>query len=304
MIERLKEIFLEIIPIEGLSCNERAMSSYIKNFLSKNNYEFTEDNSSQHSHSNTGNIICKVGSGGDFILTAHMDTARSTEKVQPVLKDDRIESDGTTVLGVDNRAGIAILLYLLEKIRKENIQTKDFSVGFTTCEETTLAGSKNFVLNGATKFCFVFDSYLRPGYFINESYGAASFNIQIKGKAAHSGIEPESGINSLQIAAQAISKLQLGLYNDETTLNIGKFSGGSSINVIPDLVHLEGEIRSIEIKNIEKCFAEVLNTFNGVSVFWTVYKFGVLIFAGLVCFTMSTSGDDRPPNRDGFAGFN
>ena len=259
--ERLKQIFLELIRIDGLSFNERNIFNYINNFLLSNNYKPTEDESKVNSKSNTGNLICKIGNGGSFILTAHMDTARPTINVNPQLKEDRITSDGTTVLGVDNRAGIAILLRLLEKINTEKISTKDFSVAFTTCEEITLGGSKNISLNGSTRMAFVFDSYLRPGKFINESYGAASFIVKILGKAAHSGIEPGKGVNSLQLAAHAISGLKLGLFDDVTTLNIGKINGGSALNVVPELTELEGEIRSTTTQNVENCFEIVKDTF-------------------------------------------
>lgn len=259
--ERLKEIFLEITGIEGLSCNENSISEYIKSFLLKNNFNPHEDESYIKSKSNTGNIICPIGNGGEIILTAHMDTARSTGNVKPILKDDRIVSDGTTVLGVDNRVGITLLLCLAEMINKNYLETEDFTIAFTTCEETTLAGSKNIELNGSTKMGFVFDSYLRPGQFVNESYGAASFKIKIFGKAAHSGIAPGEGINSLQIAADAITLLKLGQYDQKTTLNIGKIMGGSAVNVVPELTQLEGEIRSTTIENVNKCYQTVKTIF-------------------------------------------
>jgi tripeptide aminopeptidase len=190
-----------------------------------------------------------------------MDTARPTLKTKPVIKEDKIVSTGDTVLGVDNRAGVAVLLYILEKIAKENIPVKDFTVAFTTCEESTLFGSKNLGINGEINKCFVFDSGYRPGNFIYSSCGAIGFSMKIIGKASHSGISPEKGINSLQAAAEAISKLPLGRIDEETTMNIGKLTSGSAVNVIPELTELEGEVRSFDLKKAENYFDLLLDTF-------------------------------------------
>jgi len=231
----LINLFIETVKINSLSGKENVLANHIRSFLQQYNYNITEDNSKTKTNSNTGNLICKIGEGGNFVLTAHMDTARPTQDVKPIISKDRITSSGDTVLGVDNRAGVTTLLFLLEKIAIEKIPVKDFTVAFTTCEETTLFGSKYLGLNGNIKYGFVFDSGYRPGNFIHSACGALGFNLKVIGKASHSGIAPEKGINSLQIASRAISKLPLGRIDDETTMNIGIIKGGSAVNVIPEI---------------------------------------------------------------------
>jgi tripeptide aminopeptidase len=258
---RIIEIFLQAASINALSGSEKPIADFIKSFLSNYNYKVIEDNSKEFTNSNSGNLICKIGDGGDFLLLAHMDTARPTLETKPIIKEDRIVSSGDTVLGVDNRAGIAILLYLLEKIAKENIQVKNFTAAFTTCEESTLFGSRNLNINDEINKCFVFDSGYRPGNFIYSSCGAIGFNMKITGKASHSGISPEKGINSLHAAAKAISSLPLGRIDEETTMNIGKFTSGSAVNVIPEVTELEGEVRSFDLKKAENYFDLLLDTF-------------------------------------------
>jgi tripeptide aminopeptidase len=259
--KRIIDIFLQAIRINALSGSEKPVGEFIKSFLSVYHYNVTEDASSKFTSSNSGNLICKIGNGGDFLLLSHMDTARPTRDTKPIILEDRIVSSGDTVLGVDNRAGIAVLLYLLERIAKENIPVKDFTVAFTTCEETTLFGSKNLNINRDVKKCFVFDSGYRPGNFIYSSCGAIGFNMKIIGKASHSGISPEKGINSLQVAAKAISKLPLGRIDEETTMNIGNLKSGSAVNVIPEITEFEGEVRSFDMKKAENYFQELLVTF-------------------------------------------
>ncbi len=247
-------LFLDTARINALSSNEKPLADYIKSFLTQYNYTITEDDSTQFTGSNSGNLICKIGTGGDFVLMSHMDTARPTENVKPIIKDDRIVSSGDTVLGVDNRAGVSVLLYTLRKIALEKIPVKDFTVAFTTCEETTLFGSKHLGINGAINKGFIFDSGYRPGSFIYSACGAMGFKINLTGKASHSGIAPEKGINSMQAAAKAISKLPLGRIDDETTMNIGLLKSGSAVNVIPESTELEGEVRSFNLKKAEHYF--------------------------------------------------
>jgi tripeptide aminopeptidase len=258
---RLIDIFLEVAKINALSGNEKPLADYIKSFLTRNNYSVSEDNSKEFTKSNTGNLICKIGSGGNFVLLSHMDTARPTENVKPIILEDKITSSGDTVLGVDNRAGISVLLYTLEKIAQDKIPVKDFTVAFTTCEETTLFGSKNLGVNGEIKQGFIFDSGYRPGNFIYSACGAIGLKIKIIGKASHSGISPEKGINSMLVAAKAIGRLPLGRIDEETTMNIGLLKSGSAVNVIPELTELEGEVRSFNLKKAEENFNLLVNIF-------------------------------------------
>lgn len=253
----LTETFLEVAKLDALSGNEKVVADYIRTVLSKYDIVVAEDDSNLISGSNTGNIICEIGGGGELVLLSHMDTARPTRDLRVLVKRDRITSDGTTVLGVDNRVGIAVLLFAIEKIFKEGIDSKPFTVVFTTCEESTLLGSKNLRLKDDIKMGFVFDSSLRPGNFISKACGSKNFKIKIHGKAAHSGLEPEKGINALQIATTALNKIKQGRYNDETTINIGLIRGGTAINVVPDFVSLEGEVRSFDEQMVEKVIREI-----------------------------------------------
>jgi len=259
--KKLIDFFLEIAKINALSENEKPLADYIKSFLSKLNFQVEEDNSQQFTGSNTGNIICKVGNGGDFVLISHLDTARPTMNVNPIISDEKITSSGDTVLGVDNRVGVSVLLNLLERISREKIIVKDFTVAFTTCEESTLLGSKNLELDEKIKYGFVFDSGYRPGDFIYSACGSIGFSVKILGKASHSGISPENGINSMQVAAKVISQLPLGRIDEETTMNIGILKSGSAVNVIPELAELEGEIRSFNLQKVEDYFEEMKKLF-------------------------------------------
>jgi tripeptide aminopeptidase len=274
---RLINIFKDLISIEGLSGSERHVFNYIKLFLNNLNLAVEDDYLKIHPKGNSGNLKCKIGNGGNTAFLAHMDTARSTKNVISVVSNDRIQSKDDTVLGVDNRAGIAILLYTIEKIIKNYKRVPDFTVAFTICEETTLFGSDNINLDNID-MAYVFDSALRPGNFISQSYGAKSFKIIVHGKASHSGIAPEKGISAIQIAAKAIDNLNLGKIDDFTTINIGKIDGGESVNVVPAQTIVLGEIRSLiqdnvqtVLKDVKQKFTNAAESFSGkieMSSFW------------------------------------
>lgn len=254
---RLTEVFLELVKIEGLSGSEKNAANYIISFLKGLGFSAYEDNSNKAAFGDTGNIICKIGTGGSFVMLSHMDTARTTRGVRPIVHADRITSDGTTILGADNRAGIASILCALEKAIKDKIRLKDFTIAFTTNEETTLSGSKNIELDSRIKMGFVFDSHLRPGNFICESCGAAGFNIRVIGRASHSGLAPEKGIDSISIASKAIADIKLGRLDEESTANIGTIKGGSAVNVVAEETIVEGEVRSMDLKKVQKKLDEI-----------------------------------------------
>ncbi len=262
---RIIEIFKEVTVIPALSGKERLMADYIHTFVNGLGLHSYEDNTFTHWDGDAGNILCPVAGGGDFIMTAHMDTPRPTTDTKVIVDDEKITSDGTTALGVDNRAGVTILLYTLEKIVKENIRTRGFTVAFTTCEETTLDGSMNIPLHQEIDMAFVFDSSMRPGNFVCESCGAITFKATFIGKAAHSGIAPEKGINAIVAAAKAISRIPIGRVDGTTTLNVGMIHGGEAVNVVPAKATIDGEIRSMDLQLVEDLAKKIQTTFEAAA---------------------------------------
>jgi len=260
--ERLTNIFLDLAKIDGLCGQEKSVADYITRFLKRLNLSPYEDDVKKYSGGNSGNIICHIGSGGDRVFLSHMDTARSTRNLKPVIHNGTIRSDGRTVLGVDNRAGIATLLYAVEYLLENKLPVRDFTLAFTVCEESTMDGARYLSLNNGIKMGFVFDSAFEPGHFIHGTCGAISFTVSVYGKASHSGLAPEKGISAIQIAAQALSKVKVGKINEHTIINIGTIHGGSAINVVPEKVKIRGEIRSMDVNTIEDTIDTIRNEFH------------------------------------------
>ena len=258
--DELLELFLTLVRIDATSGKEKPVADFIQNFVSDIGIPSYVDDAASLSGGNTGNVVVQVKGGGDFVLMSHMDTPRSTAGVKPQLLVDRVTSDGTTILGVDDRGGIASLLWALKKAVKEDC-IKPCTFLFTVCEETTLAGSQFFEPTCELTHGYAFDSHLSPGMFVNETCGAISFRIIIHGLSSHAGVAPEKGINAIQIAMEGLRRFPFGRIDASTTANIGIINGGQATNVVPELVTLEGEIRTDLILTGEKMMAEVIADF-------------------------------------------
>lgn len=68
--------------------------------------------------------------------------------IKPTIKDEVIYSDGTTLLGGDDKAGIAAFIEAIAVIKEQNLSHGDIEVVFTILEESGLTGSKCLDLNG------------------------------------------------------------------------------------------------------------------------------------------------------------
>ena len=253
----LVDLFLDLAAIDALSLQERPVADFIIDWCRRRGLSVCEDDSGTAIGGSAGNLIIPIGDGGDMVLLAHMDTARPTTALRPLVQGDRITSDGTTILGADNRAGIAVLLNALDRLLVSGPPDRGFTLAFTICEESTLDGSRRIALDERIRMGVVFDSALPPGNFIARSYGAQRFRARLTGRPAHAGIAPETGIDAIATAARAVARLRLGRLDDTTTANVGRFAGGSAVNVVPELAEVEGEVRALEAERVTAVVGDI-----------------------------------------------
>jgi tripeptide aminopeptidase len=260
--DKLIDLFLTLAAINATSGAEKPVADFIRQYLAGSGISVREDDAHKVDGGNCGNLICRVGTGGETVLLAHMDTARPTVELKPQVHTDRITSDGHTILGADNRAGVAALLSMLELAAKQPASFRDFTVVFTICEETTLSGSRQLSLDKKIKAGYALDSSLRPGHFIHSTYGSQRFTAEVTGRAVHSALEPEKGINAIWAASRAISTLQMGRQNGDVIVNIGTFSGGTAVNVVPGEAVIKGEVRGPDMEQVEATIEHVAERFS------------------------------------------
>ena len=255
--ERLEKTFLKLIRVDGVSRKEKKVKEFIYNDLHDYVLTIHEDNAGELIDGNCGNLFMKIRgndqSRGTIILSAHMDTIQSTKNLKPIIANGKICSDGTTILGADNRLGVALISEVVKSLYDNNSKFGNIEILFSVAEEIGLQGIKNFdFLQIKGQRALVLDSGNMPvGTVVNKAPSALRFRVKITGQAAHAGIAPETGINAITIASRAIVKINQGKISPDTTVNIGLIKGGQATNIVPDLVFIDGEIRSYNQDNIE-----------------------------------------------------
>ncbi|MEG0759744.1 MAG: M20/M25/M40 family metallo-hydrolase, partial [Raoultibacter sp.] len=167
--------------------------------------------------------------------------------VEPVVSDGVIRSAGDTVLGADDKAGIAAIFEALETTLAEGRPRPSITVLLTVCEELSLLGSGALEENlfDGTVPCFVFDADGAPGSIILGAPFHYTLKAHFIGRAAHAGVEPERGVSAIQMAAEAIAAMPLGRIDECTTANIGMIKGGREVNIVADSCTIDGECRSL-----------------------------------------------------------
>jgi tripeptide aminopeptidase len=174
-----------------------------------------------------------------------MDTVQPGYGIDPQERDGVIRSNGTTILGADDKAGIAAILEALRLAHQSGQDSRPVDVVFTVEEETGLTGSKALDVSSLqARQAVVLDSNGPVGTIIHRAPAQNSFQVAIAGKAAHAGVAPETGVSAIVAAARAIAAMRLGRIDEETTANVGVISGGTATNVVPERVELKGEARS------------------------------------------------------------
>lgn len=246
---RLINLFMELVQIDSPSCGERKMADRLKKDLRDLGAIVYEDNTGEKINGNTGNLIAEFKGNSQFpvlLLSAHMDRVEPGKNIRPKIKDDYIVSNGKTILGADDIIGVAAIIETLKIIKEKNINHGDIIIVFSVAEEIGLQGAKHLdkkILDKAD-YGVVLDVDGDVGTVVYKAPTQIKINSTIKGKAAHAGINPVDGVNAIKIASKAISEIKLGQIDEETTANIGVIKGGRAINIVPEIVKLEGEIRS------------------------------------------------------------
>ena len=267
--KRLIKTFTDLVKIDSESRNEIDVAVYIKNKLKKLGIKYKIDNSNKSTGSNHGNIIAKLGNKKNvptILLSSHMDTVTNGIGIKPKVTKTSVTSDGTTILGADDKSGLSIILETLEVLKTKKMKHYNIEAPITTCEEIGLLGAKHLdysLINA--KEGIVLDS-TSPERLVYKGPSSDYFTIEIVGVEAHSGINPDKGISSIVASSELISKMKTGRINSRTTINIGKISGGSAINIVPGKTEIMCEIRShsektikIELNKIKKIIQK-LNT--------------------------------------------
>ncbi len=248
--ERLVKTFLELVQIDSEPGEEQALAQRLIQ-------EFRQLGIEARADAN-GNVIATCrGRRRDapvILLSAHMDTVRPGRGVKPIIRDEVIFSDGTTVLGADNKAAITALLELIWLIQDEKLPCGDLELAFTVGEEIGSTGARqlDYSLLRA-RLGYVMDSPDLLGSIITAGPAHNYVHVQCHGRSAHAGVNIEEGISALRMAAEVIVAAPQGVVDQVTRANFGLISGGRGTNVVADEVTIEGEVRSLQEGQLQAC---------------------------------------------------
>ncbi|AYE35461.1 M20/M25/M40 family metallo-hydrolase [Clostridium septicum] len=263
--DRVVKRFLEYVQIDSESYKEGAFAKRLAKDLEKLGLEVEFDKACEVVKSDTGNLIAKLKGnveGEPILFACHMDTVTPCTNIKPIIKDDIIYSDGTTVLGGDDKGGIAAIIEALTVIKENNIKHPNIEIVFTVAEEVGIYGAKNLDYSKIeSKNAFIFDTSGDIGTIVIKGPAQDKLLVKITGKSAHAGVSPEDGISAIQIASEAISNMKLLRIDENTTANIGKINGGVATNIVCPEVIIEAETRSTVIESLEKQTAHMIETF-------------------------------------------
>jgi tripeptide aminopeptidase len=228
--------------------------------------EPNEDDAGSKIGGNAGNVVCHIKGEPNkpvLLLMAHMDTVVPGLNKKPVVEGDIIKTDGTTVLGGDDAAGIAVILETIKSLKEDGTPFGDIYTAFTIAEEGGLYGARNLDLSKIpADFAFILDDEGAIGTAAVKAPFYNRYKATFKGRAAHAGLEPEKGLSAIMMASQAIANMPcFGRIDSESTSNIGIISGGQARNIVCDACFIEGEVRSISEDKIAKFTDQILNSF-------------------------------------------
>src|SRR4051812_22606033 len=211
--ERIKNLLLEFVQIDSHSRKERDIAERIKKYCGEMGAEVEIDDAGSKVGGNSGNVIARfkgtIAGAEPIMMSAHMDTVVPGEGVKPVIEGDIIRTDGTTVLGGDDKSGCAVVIETIRCLQEQNIPHTPIEAIFSICEEVGLLGAKNVdVSKIKSKYGIVFDSD-DPGFLFTKGPSANHLEIEVFGLEAHAGVAPEEGISAIKIAAEAITGMKL-----------------------------------------------------------------------------------------------
>ncbi|MFE8695533.1 tripeptidase T [Cytobacillus sp. FJAT-53684] len=289
--ERLLNEFLELVQIDSETKFETEIAKVLKKKFTDLGVEVFEDDTTAQTGHGAGNLICTLQGtkeGVDTIyFTSHMDTVVPGKGIKPSIKDGYVVTDGTTILGADDKAGLAVMFEILKVLKEQNIQHGTIQFIITVGEESGLVGAKALDSSLVTaKFGYALDSDGKVGNIIVAAPTQAKVRATIIGKTAHAGVAPEKGVSAITIASKAISRMPLGRIDEETTANIGRFEGGTQTNIVCDHVEILAEARSLINEKMEQQVNKMKEAFEGaasemggraeveVEVMYPGFKFG------------------------------
>jgi tripeptide aminopeptidase len=283
--ERIRNLLVSLVETDSHSRKELPVAEIVRRHCEELGAEVVMDEAAKKVGGNCGNLIARLpatnGTERPFMLSAHMDTVTPGEGVRAVVEDGgaRVRSDGTTILGGDDKTGVAVIIETMRAIQENKVPHAGIEAVFSVCEEVGLLGAKQIdpqALRAKEGLVFDADS---PTELYTRGPSAVRLEFKIHGLESHAGVAPEAGISAIRVAAEGIARMQLGRIDEETTANIGVIEGGKATNIITNLVQLKGEARSMNKEKLERQVRHMIECLEAAAARHSVERDGETITA-------------------------
>lgn len=283
--DRLVKTFIDLARIDSPSGEEEAMAQELTRRLKALDFNVRRDD--------YGNLIADDGGDAPILLSAHLDTVEPGRGIKPGIHGDRIVSDGTTILGGDCKCGVAAIMEALESAHEDGIRRQGgIEVAFTREEEIGLVGARNLdfsMIN--SKEAIVFDGEGPASQITSASPTYIGFDIEVTGRAAHAGVEPEKGLSAIRIAAELITRLPQGRLDEQTTFNVGTIEGGTVRNAVAETTIIRGEFRSRNLEMLDDIRVQISEALAEVNAMFPDAKLDDHLHTEFETYTLT---DDDP----------
>jgi tripeptide aminopeptidase len=279
---RLVEQFMSLVRVDSETKHEEEISRVLIELFTGLGLTVEEDGAKEKTGHGANNLFFTLAATSDkddsdaIFFTSHMDTVTPGNGIKPQLDaDGYIRSDGTTILGADDKAGIAAMIEAIQIMQEQHIAHGKLQFVITVGEESGLLGARALDASKMqAQYGFALDSNGEIGDICVAAPTQARIQVKLFGKSAHAGVNPEDGISAIQMASKAISRMPLGRIDHETTANIGRFAGGGATNIVCEQVQIDAEARSLiqdkldhQIELMKQAFEETAQEFGGRAEF-------------------------------------
>ncbi|MCW8344646.1 M20/M25/M40 family metallo-hydrolase [Vibrio sp. ZSDZ65] len=272
--DRLVNHFFELVKIDSESGNEKAIAEAVSEQLGELGFTVSKLPVPEK-YTNGFNVYGRLEGTleGSIVFSAHMDTVSPGIGIEPIIEDGIIRSKGNTILGGDDKSGIAAVMEAVRCLKEQNVAHKTIEVAFTVHEEGGLFGSEYFDMSFIqSDKAIVLDTGGAIGSIVTGAPGQQKIIAKITGRPAHAGLAPEEGISAASVAADAIMNMKLLRIDEETTANIGMINGGQATNIVMPELTVIAEARSLNGDKLAAQVEHMIATFEA-----SAKKFGATV---------------------------
>ena len=201
--------------------------------------------------------------GPRLLMLAHLDTVFEvgTAAARPFrIADGRAHGPGVTDMKAGLLAGLHALRALHELAGSAGLPFERVTFLANPDEEIGSTSSSPHIqrLAAESDACLVLECARANGDIVSARKGVAELRVQVEGKAAHSGVEPEQGRSAiLEAAHQVVALAALNGRWPGVTLNVGVLRGGTRPNIVPETASYEVDLRAPARADLEAAEAEL-----------------------------------------------